>query len=289
MLVPTMTPEEIYAEMAKDVNDLASAINTRYIPEFAKTIRRTQRFPEAKPYVWVSRKTRIEYILIFVAYRKADHKKVPHFFVYTIYSHETGRNLVYIEPDRFAIRIYTPHFIQRYKERDPALAEALSNISDYYFECAFLLRNHRVKETEFMKHLDETVDDPLYIEGREKEKRSRFWQDPDYERYTVACERGLCLCERNKANPNISIYDTFVAYDMLKPTQYIDFTQAVVPLVLDRIALYYPRQKEFWIKEWNEFADAVGKDTAIDNFEKCRLILAKLDEFNRRYPIDSLL
>ncbi len=54
MLLPTKTLEEMYAEMAKDANDLAAAINTRYIPEFAKTVRRTQRFPHAKPYTWVS-------------------------------------------------------------------------------------------------------------------------------------------------------------------------------------------------------------------------------------------
>jgi len=47
MLLPTMTPEEIYAEMTKDANDLWAAINARYVPEFAKIIRRAQRFQQA--------------------------------------------------------------------------------------------------------------------------------------------------------------------------------------------------------------------------------------------------
>lgn len=287
MLLPTMTPEEIYAEMAKDANDLAAAINARYIPEFAKTIRRAQRFPLIKGYTWQSKNTKIEYNVVFIAYRKAERKFIPHFFVFTMYSYESGRNIVYIDNKNFAIRIYTSHFILRYKERDAIFAQLDNDVVNQNAELFFLLKNYRVNEASVTKQLDELVTSPAFVEMREQEKQTRFWQDPDYERYSAACESGLCLCERNKANPNISIYNTFIAYDMLQGTQLIDFAQAVVPVVLDRLSLYYPRQKAVWQKEWNDFAASVAQNEKMDLFEKSKAVLEKLSELNKRYPINT--
>lgn len=288
MLLPTMTPEEIYSELHKDADGLWAAITSRFGPEFNRLVRRGHKFPLLKVYFWNSKNTFVDYRVIFIAYRKAEHKFVPHILIYTMYSHETGRNLVYIEPDHFAIRIYTPHFMQRYKEREPRLAQATGELANLNFELLFILKNHRVQETTLMKQLDEEITDSEYIKLREKEKRTRFWQDPDYERYAAACELGLCLCERNKANLNISIYNTFIAYEMLQPTQYIDFAHAVVPVVLDRIALYYPRQKAVWQKEWNDFNKSLIDDNTLDVVDKTKAVMAKLDEFNRRYPITTI-
>jgi hypothetical protein len=95
------------------------------------------------------------------------------------------------------------------------------------------------------------------------------------------------LCERNKANPNISIFNTFIAYDMLQGTQLIDFAQALIPVVLDRLSLYYPRQQVVWQKEWNDFAASVEQNEKMDLFEKSTAVLEKLSELNKRYPIDT--
>lgn len=289
MLLPTMTPEEMYAELLKDANPLWDAINMRFGAEFNKIVRRNQRFPLVKCYTWHSKTTMIDYHVVFIAYRKAEHKFIPHFFIFTIYNYESGRNLVYIENKNFAIRIYTTHFMQRYKERDTIYTQMANDDVNQNAEIFFLLKNQRVNETQVMKQLDQVVTDPEFIKMREKEKQTRFQQDPDYERYEVACESGLCLCERNKANPNISIYNTFIACDMLQGTQYIDFAHAVYPIVLDRLSLYYPRQKAVWNKEWNDFADAITADESMDLFDKSKAMLFKLDELKERYPIDSIL
>lgn len=287
MLLPTMTPEEIYAEIRKDANPLWDAINMRFGAEFQRIVRRSQRFPLIKGYTWQSKNTKIEYNVVFIAYRKAERKFIPHFFVYMMYSYESGRNIVYIDNKNFAIRIYTTHFIQRYKERDAIFAQLDNDVVKQNAEVFFLLKNHRVNETSITKQLDELVTSPDFVKMREREKQTRFWQDPDYERYSVAIESGLCLCERNKANPNISIFNTFIAYDMLKGTQLIDFAQALIPVVLDRLSLYYPRQKAVWQKEWNDFAASVEQNEKMDLFEKSTAVLEKLSELNKRYPIDT--
>ena len=287
MLVPTMTPEEIYAEIRKDANPLWDAISMRFGAELQRIVRRSQRFPLIKGYTWQSKNTKIEYNVVFIAYRKAERKFIPHFLVYTMYSYESGRNIVYIDNKNFAIRIYTPHFIQRYKERDAIFAQLDNDVVNQNAELFFLLKNYRVNEASVTKQLDELVTSPAFVEMREQEKQTRFWQDPDYERYSAACESGLCLCERNKANPNISIYNTFIAYDMLQGTQLIDFAQAVVPVVLDRLSLYYPRQKAVWQKEWNDFAASVAQNEKMDLFEKSKAVLEKLSELNKRYPINT--
>ena len=74
---------------------------------------------------------------------------------------------------------------------------------------------------------------------------------------------------------------------MLQGTQLIDFAQAVVPVVLDRLSLYYPRQKAVWNKEWNDFTATIEQNEKMDLFEKSKAVLEKLSELNKRYPINT--
>ena len=284
MLVPTMTPEEIYAEMYKDAAWLQERINNRLAPEVIKKLKRVKRFPHLSMNTLCSEKTKIVYNVVFYAYQHRDWE-TPRMFIYTKYTHETGKNLVYIEPKKFAIRIYTPHFMQRYKEREHKRVEEYSPIASNDIELFFLLRNWDVEEMKLVKSVLEIApDDPLAKIIKERQEQSRFWQDPDYDRYSAACITGMCLCERHKKNPNISIYDTYINLNMLKYTQLFDFLPAYSRVFLDAICRAYPRHKETVIKEWQE---AIG--AAPENPKLIEIMCEKIEDINSRYPLHALI
>jgi hypothetical protein len=279
-----MTPEEIYAEMYKDAAWLQERINNRLAPEVIKKLKRVKRFPHLSMNTLYSEKTKIVYNVVFYAYQHRDWD-CPRMFIYTKYTHESGKNLVYIEPKGFAIRIYTPHFMQRYKERQRDFVEDYSPIANIDIEFFFILRNWDVEEMKLVKSVLEIApDDPLAKIIKERQDNSRFWQDPDYERYSTACMTGMCLCERHKKNPNISIYDTYISILMLKYSQLFDFLPAYKRVFLDTLCRTYPRHKDIILKEWNE-----AISNAPETPEVVEILCKKLAELEARYPVNALI
>lgn len=288
MLVPTMTPEEIHAELFKDAPWLQDEINLTLFKEYGKHVKRTNKFPDIKLYTRRSKKTQIFYYIAFFSYRRSEWDR-PHFIVYTKYAHESGQTLIYIEPKRgLGIRLYTAHFLKRYLERDNERVEdnlQLANLDPALF---FILRNRDVEEMKFMDTLTEDAKQhPVYQQIKEVRERTKFWQDPDYDRYTVACSSGVCLCERHKTNPLISIYDTFLSIKILKFDQLIDYIMAYSHLFLREMSLAYPRQSNVWGKEWNDFVDGMNVDDPDSDFMD--LITKKIDDLAKRYPLYALL
>ena len=283
MLVPTMTPEEIYAEMYKDSAWLQDRIADKIYPSIQKMIKRRSLFPFFHVTSVKSAKTHIEYNVAFFAYSRGDWNR-PYCVIYTKYTHESGKTLVYIEHNRFAIRIYTPHFMQRFKERQNEYVSDNETLANIDLELLFIARNWEVKEMDLLKSFaEESQNQKLSQKFEEISSWSKFKQDSDYERYTVACLLGMCLCERNKKHPDISIFDTFVTPDLFKFNQWIDFVPAYSHVVLNTLTRVYPRQKEHIVKEWNNSINECP-----DDGDPLKYMLDKVDELMSRYPVPQL-
>ena len=284
MLVPTMTPEEIYRAIYSDAKWLQDRI-FRLFPEIEKQIKRSKQFPLLTARIINSPKTKIEYNLAFFAYQKSDWDK-RHFIIYTTYTHEGGKTLVYVDNKKFAIRIYTPHFMQRYKERHADYVNENSHIAKYGIEVFFILRNWEVVEmTRIKTIIQETMEtDPDLARTLEyRMTKSKFEQDPNYERYSVACMHGMCLCERSKdKNIDISIYNTFVATKQLIEEQFIDFIYAYGEVVLTTICRMYSRQRDMIAKEWNTELNNIPEGKT-----QYECMVEKINEFCLRYPIPA--
>lgn len=238
MLVPTMTPEEIFAELQKDFNFLNNKISEKCISPFCKYVKRAMRSPFYKLYTLTSPRTSIQYEVLCFAYNKGEWKK-PHVVVFTDFSHEWGKTLIMFEEERFAIRIYTPHFMARYKERFGELCnEDQERILSSSPMLTFILRNHDDIEPDTMSALKEILSAEEFKKYEPGE--SRFIQDEDYKRYVMVCQDGLCLCERHKQNDCISIYDTYISPDKFYENQALDFMPAVNLLFLRRMHNAYP-------------------------------------------------
>ena len=279
MLLPTMTPEEIYAEMHKDAEWLENTINKKFVPLFQKGAKRATNFPYFKPFYDVSSKTLITYWVVMIAYHRSDWKK-PRVAIFTKYSHEYGSNIIYIENDRFAIRLYTPHFLQRIKERCSAMNYKVPIEMNQYEDMMLVLCNRDVEELTLWKDLEKNhKDNEMYQELYAEAHQTKFWQDPDYERYGVACDSGLCLCERSKKNPNISIYNTIISPDMLIDIQRYDFFKSYILVFLRAMEREYPRQRDTWGREYEQLRNSTED---IDAFIKGFVDL--MIDFAKRYP-----
>lgn len=284
MLVPTMTPEEIYREIYSDVKWLQERI-FRLFPGVEKEIKRSKQFPFIAARIINSPMTKIAYNIVFFAYQKSDWDK-RHFIIYTTYTHEGGKTLVYVDNKKFAIRIYTPHFMQRYKERHADYVNENSHITKYGIEVFFILRNWEVVEmTRIKTIIQETKDtDPNLARTLEyRMTKSKFEQDPNYERYSVACMHGMCLCERSKdKNIDVSIYNTFVATKQLIEEQFIDFIYAYGEVVLTSICRMYSRQRDMIAKEWNTELNNIPEGKT-----QYECMVEKINELCLRYPIPA--
>lgn len=164
MLLPTMTPEEIYAEMHKDAEWLENTINKKFVPQYQKGAKRATNYPYLKSFYEVSPKTLITYWVVMIAYHRSDWKK-PRVAILAKYSHEYGTNIIYIENDRFAIRLYTPHFMQRIKERCSAMNYKVPIEMNHFEDMMLILCNRDVEELTMWKELEkEHKDNELYQE-----------------------------------------------------------------------------------------------------------------------------
>jgi hypothetical protein len=164
------------------------------------------------------------------------------------------------------------------------LVNKFSEVSSLDIEAFFMLRNWDVVEMRTLK--DFRIANPnsdLTKTLENIENQSRFKKDSDYERYTVACAMGVCLCEKHKTNPNISIYDTFLSPDLLKETQMVDFVPAHTHVMLNAMCREYPRQKDFIINEWNNSRYKIPEDAPIIPY-----MVEEINKLLEKYPISAL-
>lgn len=283
MLVPTMTPEEIYADMCKDAAWLNDQITYKIYPSVQKKIKRCTIFPFIHGCTLQSKVTKNQYNIIFFAYSRGDWNR-PYSVIYTKYTHESGKTLIHIENARFAIRIYTPHFISRYKERMADLVENYRGLASVDIEAFFILRNWDVVEMHTLKDFCRANPNSGLAKHLERiDNQSKFWKDSDYERYSVACSMGMCLCERHKTNPYISIYDTFISPDLLKETQWVDFVPAYSHVMLNSLCRVHPKHKDRIVSEWNSWKNNLPEDANLIQF-----MLDLINELIERYPLPAL-
>lgn len=279
MLVPTMTPEEIFAELQKDYDFLNNKIREKCVSPFCKYVKRAMRGPFVKVYTLTSSKTSIQYGVICFAYNKGEWKN-PHVLVYTRYSHEGGTTLIMFEEDRFAIRIYTPHFMARYKER---FGELLNDEQETLLVSSpmvmFILRNHDDLEPDTMSALQEVL--PKEELKKFEHGEGKFIQDENYERYTMVCQDGLCLCERHKQNNCISIYDTYISPDKFFENQVLDFMPAANLLLLRRLHNAYPTLRKVFQTTFDTAQETYREHPLYERIVKVHKIV--VDLYNK-YP-----
>lgn len=281
MLVPTMTPEEIFAEISKDEDWIREQVGA-YAIQYGKRVLKQTRFPDMYVYAKESKHTRIIYNFILYSYRRGEWKN-PQAIVYTSYAFEGGTIYILLDNPPFSIRLYTTHFFARYKERQFDKLTGWKSFATKYPQVFFILRNRDVYPMNFI-HGDWAPESVKKI-LKETEAKSKFEQDPNYKRIMMGCMDGVCLCENNKKDERITIYNTFIPHELMRLDQHIDYLIALPYLILHRMEHVYPNQRATWGKEWNEMVDA--KTETYEEF--ANKVCNKLIEFSERYPLPEII
>ena len=235
MLVPTMTPEEIRDEINKDVD-----LIFWHISNFQKNIVSFSRLPIRKfPFFQnkkiVSKKTNMTYE--FVIYTPNKYRqKTPSLFIYAKYTHKWGTTFAEILPDdgKFEYRIYTPHFIKRYRER-MHLNESVT-IDEVFMR--FRVNNMATGRM-----------DDFIIDNAEK-----YYHDRETEYYANIIPEGACICERDITQADIIIHNTFISREMFFETQEKGAKMFLIGVLWRSLLMNYPRQRDALMTKLDEFA-----------------------------------
>ncbi|WP_128353309.1 hypothetical protein [Pedobacter chitinilyticus] len=115
MIVNTMTLQEIYMELFKDLPSLLLRISNCK-KEFRRKVLKASRFPCSASYELKTGRRKNLFILTLVAQKRGD-AKLPFFNIYGIYDRPEGTYAAGLIIDDATILIYPPHFFKRYRER----------------------------------------------------------------------------------------------------------------------------------------------------------------------------
>ena len=220
MIVPSMSPFEVYENLAADDSKIKFK-RQQSEPKIIKKIIKAAKFPALELIEYKIPSSQNSYILYFYAESRQDAEK-PVFGVYSIVFDRKERYVVkwgrypyqYTPSDPYIITpkidVYPSHFFERYKER------ALRNpkISTNEVICIYFIRNP----------------DAIPIKLNEEIKRD-YQKYGELGGYGLKVQDGVCLLSigivgyfdeadrKEKVNAVGCIYGTFLSHDMLKSSQ----------------------------------------------------------------------
>lgn len=206
MIVSTMSLKEIYAELEKDFNDIYLTQMSRFNEKFRRPALKASRYPFAMAFNYHSKLTNIDYVAVLICPSHSQFRD-PMPYIYTKFSNERGTSAItlnFIPALRTTkLCIYTPHALKRYKER-------LLDDKDMSIDACILdIIKHN---SEFVTEL--AADFEPYIRQDEK-----YFHGDNIIYYGARTKDGLFICESEKDNPLIAVFNTFVASDMLSTEQ----------------------------------------------------------------------
>lgn len=275
MLLPTMTYEEIYQAICKDMPDLFDVITADAF-KFQQKAKRAPRYPYRRLYDWKHPNSNNVYFYFFEVKRHSDWDKRVRIVVFTEFDDKEGKTTIAISKQqnrRVDITIIGPHFFNRYLER--SLSKVLSDPIEHALDVkiAFLLR------TSSTISLGDKIVSP-----KEKEK-----DEPNMINDSMLTTEGLIFVKRLKSNPNIVLFKTFLTVQQLFEPQYAAVTMNLIHVFYKRAVNDSPRYKNgidgiylTGIEELNRLWD--DKSLPFDKKQELRMqkyndILDALDEY----------
>lgn len=200
MFTSTMTYEEIYQIIYKEVLDVYDHYQKVVEPKAKRELKKAIKFPKRITFNWKHPKTLNTYTYYIQSNRRSQWDN-PFLTVFSEYEGKNGKELLCIAPHpnktEFLLNVYSSHFFKRYRER------VLKEDTDYYQTIAiYLMRNSR---TEFLGK--------DYVSNKEQ-----LIELPGFSQEAMLTVDGLGLGWKNDTG-TIVIYKTFLGIDQLHDDQ----------------------------------------------------------------------
>lgn len=223
-----MTYEEIYREIKYDYPGLHDAIAKDAL-DFIQKAKRTRKFPFGKMYCWTHPKSKNEYSYFFEVKRHSDWDKNPRLVIYTEYEGSDGKATIIVAEQltkKIGISICSPHFFQRYYERN--VSRIITKETEDDAKLAFLIRT--------------TTGIPLGTQVLSRKEIEK--EEADFVKDSLLTTEGLIMCYRWKANRNIVLFKTYVSLNDLFDDQSEKVSRYLLGVVHDRAISDSPRYKK---------------------------------------------
>ena len=206
MLISTMSYEQIYREIEKDLRDVKAYYDINLKEKVSKEAKRAPRYPfrTFNTYTHPESKNKYSYLSIV---KKRDWHDNPEVTLFCEYEGKKGKEIITIafkrdiltQKNNLMLSVFQAHFFKRYSERF---------IKDEQLEkdkiAIFLIRNSGALEL---------GSDLVSIKELEKD-------DVGLLNTSLLNLDGLCLGKKSNENRNIIIYKTFVSLSELYQKQY---------------------------------------------------------------------
>ena len=201
MFLPTMTYEEIYQAISKEMSEVFGHYQKIVKPKVDRTLKTATIFPKRITIDWEHPKSRNIYTYYIQSNRRAQWDN-PFMSVFCEYDGKKGKELLAVVPNPYKnellLNIFTQHFYEQYAAR------FLKEDNDYYqIVATYIMRN--TKAASMGKELVSLNEQQTEVPGYTKE--------------SMLTIDGLGLGLRSNSG-NIVVYRTFVCFDMLFENQY---------------------------------------------------------------------
>lgn len=260
MLVPTMTLDEIYMAVNADIGFIVQKLYES-IKAFGKVSLKNNKYPFKQKHEFKNYKSNIEYTYYLVCFKRSQWDN-PRCTIVTSYSHEGGITTVVVNPaQNSSIQVHTPHFWTRFKERyleDPT--KSTQEAIDFYFEntCKYCYPQ----------------DEILRIDSE------KYYTDNNTEYYTTISSLGVCICEKEKNNDKIEIFNTFLSYEMLRKQQNRNIALTYFTVYFEDYKVHHPNMTTIIDHMEQDFCTKADEENwSIDKF------IDESEKLMDRYPI----
>ncbi len=263
MILNTMTYEEIYREISDDFRDVVDYHKIALEPKIKKIALKSKKYPYYRIDDYTHPRSRNKYHFLSIV-KKHSLWDRPEMTLYCDYESKYGKEIITaaigndIRTFRPAIMIsvFQSHFIKRYSER------FLKDSSSGPFRIEILLARN-------------TGSFPIDRNAVSPKELAK--EDPDYYDEALLNLDGLCLCKRNKKNPNIILYKTFIAGENIFLSQFEKVIPYYIQLLAHQAAIDYPQCEKTIDKIYRE------------GVQRCREVFTGGNDLSQEEQIQTFL
>ncbi len=206
MLLSTMSYEEIYREILKDIRDVKEYYDVAIKAKVCKSAQKSRIYPWRHFDFYTHPKSQNKYTYLTIIKKHAWWNN-PEVTVFCEYEGERGKEIITMAPKKdimtskykLVISVFQAHFFKRYYERFIKDEQA-----EQYKITLFLSRNAGA----------------LQLGNKIVSENEQIKEDSECHNSGMLNLDGLCLGKISKENPNIFIYKTFIPLDRLYQKQF---------------------------------------------------------------------
>ena len=206
MLLSTMSYEEIYSEILKDIRDIKEYYDVAIKAKVCKSAQKSRIYPWRHFDFYTHPKSQNKYTYLTIIKKHAWWNN-PEVTVFCEYEGKGGKEIITMAPKKdimtskykLVISVFQAHFFKRYYERFIKDEQA-----EQYKIALFLSRNAGA----------------LQLGSKIVSDNEQIKEDSECHNSGMLNLDGLCLGKISKENPNIFIYKTFIPLDRLYQKQF---------------------------------------------------------------------